>query len=108
MLPKKRYAPTTRSKSKQPRASGLIEETAKSVVTMPPPNLMIVVVQALSTTVSLTVTPAVREALGQVSSPVTTENELVEALVQEEIYVLTEGTATMFMAQPLALPSKPK
>ena len=108
MLPKKRYAPTTRSKSKQPRASGLMEETAKSVVTMPPPNLMIVVVQALSTTVSLTVTPAVREALGQVSSPVTTENELVEALVQEEIYVLTEGTATMFMAQPLALPSKPK
>ena len=85
-----------------------MEETAKSVVTMPPPNLMIVVVQALSTTVSLTVTPAAWEALGQVSSPVTTENELVEALVQEEIYVLTEGTATMFMAQPLALPSKPK
>lgn len=77
-----------------------MEETAESVDAMLPPNLMIVDVQALSTTISLTVTQAVQEALGQVNrapTPVATENELVVALLQEEISVLTEGTATMFM-----------
>jgi len=42
-----------------------MEETAESVVTMPPPNLIIVDVQALSTTISFTVTQPVQEALGQ-------------------------------------------
>jgi len=108
MPPKKRSAPTTRSKSKRPRASELTEETAESVTTTPPQNLMTVDVQALSETISLALTQAVHQALGQVNktpTPVATEKELVEASVQDEVSVLTEGTATTFTAQPLSLPS---
>ena len=109
MPPKKRSAPTTRSKSKRPRASELTEETAESVTTTPPQSLMTVDVQALSATISLAVSQAVQQALGKVSNtptPVATETELVEASVQDEVSALTEVTATnsKFTAQPLPLP----
>ena len=108
MPPKKRSAPATRSKAKRPRVSELTEETAESVTTTAPQNLMTVDVQALSATISLAVTQAVQQALGQVNkapTPVATEKELVEASVQDEVSLLTEGTATKFTAQPLLLPS---
>jgi len=108
MPPKKRSAPTTRSKSKRPRALERMEETAESVTTTPPQNLMTVDVQALSATISLAVTQAVQQALGQVNkapTPVATEKELGEASVQDEVSVLTECTATTFPTQPLSLPS---
>ena len=111
MPPKRRSAPITRSKSKRPRASELTEETAESVTTKPPQNLMTVDVQALSATISLAVTQAVQQVLGQVNqapTPVTTE--VVEASVQDEVSVLTESTATnsKFSAQPLSLPANMK
>ena len=104
MPPKRRSAPTTRSKSKRRRASELTEETAESVTTTPPPNLMTVDVQALSATISLAVTQAVQQALGQVKAPTPVTTEVVEASVQDEVSVLTEGTATnsKFTAQPLS------
>ena len=108
MPSKKRSTPNTRSKSKRPRASELTEVTAGAVSTTPPQNLMTVDVQALSATISLTVTQAVQQAMGQATkalTPVATENELVTATVQDEVSVLTEGTATEFTAQPLPLPS---
>ena len=108
MPPKKRSAPTTRSKSKRPRPSELTEATAESVTTTPPQSLMTVDVQALSATISLAVTQAVEQALRQVNkapTPVVIEKELVEASVQDEVSVLTEGTGTQFTAQPLALQS---
>ena len=58
---------------------------------------MTVDVHALSPTISLAVTQAVQQALGQVNkapASVATENELVEASVQEEVSALTEGTGT--------------
>lgn len=96
MPPKKRSAPTTRSKSKRPWASELKEETAESVTTTPTPNLMIVDLQALSAMISLAVTQAVQLALGQFNkappaAPDATVNELGEASIQEEVSVLTEG-----------------
>ena len=107
MPPKKRSAPTTRSQSKRPRASELTEETAESVTATPPPNLMTVDVQALSATISLAVTQAVQQALGQVKAPTPVTKEVVEASVQDEVSLLTEGTATnsKFTAQPLSLPA---
>ena len=54
----------------------------KSVTTTPPQSLMTVDVQALSATISLAVTQAVEQALGQVNktpAPVATEKELVDA-----------------------------
>ena len=107
MPPKKRSAPTTRSKSKRPRASELTEETGESITTTPPSNLMTVDVQALSATISLAATQAVQQALGQVKEPTPVTTEVVEASVQDEVSVLTEGTATnsKFTAQPLSLPA---
>ena len=107
MPPKKRSAPTTRSHSKRPRASELTEDTAESVTATPSPNLMTVDVQALSATISLAVTQAVQQALGQVKAPTPVTAEVVEASVQDEVSVLTEGTATnsKFTAQPLSLPA---
>lgn len=58
---------------------------------------MTVDVQSLSAIVSLAVTQAVQQAFGQVNktpTPIATENELVEASVQDEVSALTEGTAT--------------
>ena len=66
--PKKHFAATTRSKSKRPRASELTDETAKSITTPHPQTLMTVDVQALSATISLAVTQAVQQALGQSST----------------------------------------
>jgi len=63
----KRSAPTIQSKCKRPSTSELTEETAESVTTTPPQSLMMVDVQALSATISLTVTQAVEQALGQVN-----------------------------------------
>ena len=110
MPPKKRSAPTNRSKSKRPRASELTEETPEAVTAeaTPSQSLMTVDVQALSATISLAVTQAVQQSLGQVTktpTPVAAGTELVEATVQDEVSVLTEGTATEFTAQPLSLPS---
>lgn len=69
---------------------------------------MMVDIQSLSATISLALTQAVQHALGQVNqapTPVTTE--VVEASVQDEVSMLTEGTATnsKFSAQPLLLPA---
>ncbi|XP_068749266.1 uncharacterized protein [Montipora capricornis] len=91
MPPKKRSTPTTRSQSKRPRTSELTEETAESVTATPPPNLMTVDVQALSATISLAVTQAFQQALGQVKAPTPVTTEVVEASVQDEVSVLTEG-----------------
>ena len=107
---KKRSAPTTRSKSKRPKVSELTEETAESVATTSTQSLMTVDVQALSATISLAVTQAVEQALGKVHkapTPVIPEVvvEAVESSVQDEVSVLTQGTATEFTAQPLSLPS---
>lgn len=104
----KSSTPTTRLKAKRPSASELHEETAKSITTPPPQNLMTVDVQALSATISLAVTQAVQQALGQVNQappPLTTED--VEASVQDEVSVITESTAanSQFTAQPLSLPA---
>ena len=104
----KSSTPTTRLKAKRPSASELHEETAKSITTPPPQNLMTVDVQALSATISLAVTQAVKQALGQVNQtppPLTTED--VEASVQDEVSVITESTAanSQFTAQPLSLPA---
>jgi len=104
MPPKKRSAPTTRSKSKRPRVSELTEETAESVATTFTQSLMMVDVQALSTTISLAVTQAVEQALGKVHKAPTLvipEKEVVKAVessVQDEVSVLTQGTATEFTA----------
>ena len=104
MPPTKRSTPNTRSKSKRQRASELTEVTAEEVSITPPQNLMMVDVQALSAMISLAVTQAVQQALGQATkgpTPVATENEPVTATVQDEVSMLTEGTATEFTAQPL-------
>ena len=65
---------------------------------------MTVDVQALSATISLAVTQAVQQALGQVNqAPTPVTSEVVEALVQDEVSMLTEGTAinSEFSAQLL-------
>jgi len=108
MPPKKHSAPTTRSKSKRPRVSELTEETAEAINTPPPQNLIAVDVPALSTTISLTVTQAVQQALGQVNkAPTPLTTKVVEASVQDKVSVITEGTATSskFTTQPLSLPA---
>jgi len=67
-------------------------------------------VQALSATISHAVTQVVEQALGKVNketTPVFPGKALVEAVeasVQDEVSVLTQGTATNFTAQLLALP----
>ena len=108
MPPKKRSAPTTRSKSKRPWTSELTEETAESITTPPPQNLMTVDVQALSATLSLAVTQAVQLTLGQVNqAPPPLSTEVVEASVQDEVSVITEGAPinSQFTAQLLSLPA---
>ena len=68
-------------------ASDFTKETAESVTTTPPQNLMTVDVQALSTTISLAVTQVVQQVLGQVNKPptlVATEKKLVDESVQDE------------------------
>ena len=98
MPPKKRSAPTTKSKFKRPKVSELTEETAESVATTSTQSLMTVDVQALSATISLAVTQAVEQTLGKVHkapTPVIPEEvvEAVESSVQDEVSVLTQGTA---------------
>ena len=108
MPPKKRSAPTTLSKSKRPRASEVTEETAESITTPPQQNLMMVDMQALSATISLAANQAVQQALGQVNhAPPPLTTEVAEAAVQDDVSVLTEGTATnsLFTAQTLSLPA---
>ncbi|XP_015748578.1 PREDICTED: uncharacterized protein LOC107328350 isoform X2 [Acropora digitifera] len=93
MPPKKRSAPTARSKSKRPRTSEVTEETAESITTPPQQNLMMVDMQALSATISLAANQAVQQALGQVNhAPPPLTTEVAEAAVQDDVSVLTEGT----------------
>ena len=65
---------------------------------------MTVDVQALCATISLAVTQAVQQALGQVNqAPTPVTSEVVEASVHDEVSMLTEGTAinSEFSAQLL-------
>lgn len=69
---------------------------------------MTVDVQALSATLSLAVTQAVQLALEQVNqAPPPLSTEVVEASVQDEVSMITEGAAinSQFTAQLLSLPA---
>ena len=96
MLPKKRSTPTTQSKSKRLRASELMEETAEAVIKMPPQNLndgrhASSIRNDISG--SHASCPASTRAGHQSTNSGPAGKELLEATVQDEVPVFTEGRA---------------
>ena len=120
MPPKKRTQSnsntrTSRRQSKRSRPSELAEMTPDTVTgetiesNITPANMMMVDVQALTTTISVAVSQAVKQAFEQAPQAQVQNTQgharEVEAVVEEEISTLARGTATSITSTSPHMPS---